>query len=44
VFGAPEIVISQLGPNATVTGAIARALAMVAEQDAPVPLGRRALT
>lgn len=44
VFGAPDIVVSQLGPNATVTGAIARALAMVAEQDAPVPLGRRALT
>jgi glucokinase len=44
VFGSPEIVISQLGPNATVTGAIARALAMVAEQDAPVPLGRRPLT
>jgi glucokinase len=44
VFRSPEIVISQLGPNATVTGAIARALAMVAEQDAPVPLGRRALS
>ena len=29
----PEIVVSQLGPNATVIGAIARALAMVAEQD-----------
>jgi glucokinase len=44
VFRSPEIVISQLGPNATVTGAIARALAMVAEQDAPVSLGRRALS
>jgi glucokinase len=44
VFGPPEIVISQLGPNATVTGAIARALAMVAEQDAPLPLSRRALS
>ena len=44
VFGPPEVVISQLGPNATVTGAIARALAMVAEQDAPLPLSRRALS
>lgn len=44
VFRSPEIVISRLGPNAAVTGAIARALAMVAEQDAPVPLGRRALS
>jgi glucokinase len=44
VFRAPEIVISQLGSNATVLGAIARALAMVAEQDAPVTLGRRPLT
>jgi len=35
VFRAPEIVISGLGPNATVIGAIARALALVAELDAP---------
>jgi len=42
VFQPPEIVISQLGPNAAVIGAIARALAMVAEQDAPAQLpGRR---
>jgi glucokinase len=44
VFRAPEIVISQLGPNATVIGAIARALAIVAEQDAPLRLSRRALS
>jgi glucokinase len=44
VFRAPEIVISRLGPNATVIGAIARALAMVSEQDAPLQLARRALT
>jgi glucokinase len=43
VFRPPEIVISQLGPNATVIGAIARALAMVAEQDAPVQLRKRSL-
>jgi glucokinase len=43
VFQAPEIVISQLGPNAAVIGAIARALAMVSEQDAPVQLARRSL-
>ena len=35
VFRAPDIVISQLGRNATVLGAIARALAMVAELDGP---------
>jgi glucokinase len=35
VFRAPDIVISKLGPNATVLGAIARALAMVAELDGP---------
>jgi glucokinase len=40
VFQAPEIVISQLGPNAAITGAIARALAMVAEQDTPAQLAR----
>jgi glucokinase len=44
VFQAPEIVISRLGPNATVIGAMARALAMVSEQDAPLPLARRSLT
>lgn len=44
VFRAPEIIISELGPNATVIGAIARALAMVSEQDAPVQLARRTLT
>jgi glucokinase len=44
VFRAPEIVISRLGPNATVIGAIARALAMVSEQDAPLQLARRPLT
>jgi glucokinase len=43
VFQTPEIVISQLGPNAAVIGAIARALAMVSEQDAPVQLARRSL-
>jgi glucokinase len=41
VFRAPEIVVSRLGPNATVIGAIARALAMVSEQDAPLKLARR---
>ena len=40
VFRAPEIVISDLGPNATVIGAIARALAMVSEQDLPAHLSR----
>ncbi len=35
VFRPPDIVISTLGPNATVLGAIARALAMVAELDEP---------
>jgi glucokinase len=43
VFRAPEIVISDLGPNATVIGAIARALAMVSEQDLPAHLSRNAL-
>ena len=38
VFRSPEIVISELGPNATVTGAIARALAMVTEQELPAKL------
>ncbi len=44
VFRAPEIVISRLGPNATVIGAIARALAIVSEQEAPPQLARRPLT
>jgi glucokinase len=35
VFRTPDIVISRLGPNATVLGAIARALAIVAELDGP---------
>ena len=43
VFRAPEIVISELGPNATVIGAIARALAMVTEQELPAKLPRTAL-
>jgi glucokinase len=38
VFRPPEIVISELGPNATVTGAIARALAIVTEQELPAQL------
>jgi glucokinase len=38
VFRPPEIVVSELGPNATVTGAIARALAMVTEQELPARL------
>jgi glucokinase len=43
VFRSPEIVISELGPNATVTGAIARALAMVTEQELPAKLPPTAL-
>src|ERR1700722_7781005 len=43
VFAPPEIVISDLGPNATVIGAIARALAMVTEQDLPPHLSPSAL-
>jgi glucokinase len=35
VFRPPDMVISALGPNATVLGAIARALAVVAELDEP---------
>ena len=42
VFQAPEIVVSKLGPDATVLGAIARALALVAELDSPAHLPRRA--
>lgn len=43
VFRSPEIVISELGPNATVTGAIARALAMVTEKERPAKLPPAAL-
>jgi glucokinase len=43
VFRPPDIVISRLGQNATVTGAIARALAMVPELDAPAHLSRHVL-
>lgn len=43
VFRVPDIVISQLGPNATVLGAVARALALVAELDDPAHLPRRVL-
>jgi glucokinase len=35
VFRPPDIMISGLGPNATVLGAIARAMAIVAELDSP---------
>jgi glucokinase len=35
VFRPPDIVISKLGPDATVLGAVARALAIVAELDGP---------
>jgi glucokinase len=38
VFRPPDIVISELGPNATVIGAIARALAMVTEQELPAKI------
>ncbi len=38
VIAAPEIVVSSLGPNGTVIGAIARALALVREEDAPQAL------
>jgi len=44
VFRAPDIVVSGLGQDAAVTGAIARALALVAELDAPPkPFGAIAL-
>ncbi len=43
VFRPPDVVVSTLGPNATVIGAIARALAVVSELDAPVQLSRRTL-
>jgi glucokinase len=40
VFAAPEVVVSGLGGDATITGAVARALAMVSELDAPAHLSR----
>jgi glucokinase len=40
VFRAPEIVVSGLGQDAAVTGAIARALALVSELDVPPHLTR----
>jgi glucokinase len=40
VFAAPEVVVSDLGPDATITGAVARALAVVSELDAPAHLSR----
>jgi glucokinase len=43
VFRPPDIVVSGLGPDAAVTGAIARALALVSEQDAPAQLSRHVL-
>jgi glucokinase len=43
VFRPPEIVVSGLGQDAAVTGAIARALALVAELDAPAQLTRHVM-
>jgi glucokinase len=43
VFRSPDIVVSGLGPDAAVTGAIARALALVSEQDAPAQLTRHVM-
>jgi glucokinase len=43
VFKPPEIVVSTLGPNAAVTGAIARALAVVSELDVPAHLSRHVI-
>jgi glucokinase len=40
VFRPPDIVVSSLGPDAAVTGAIARALAVVSELDVPAHLSR----
>jgi glucokinase len=40
VFAAPEVVVSGLGRDATITGAVARGLAMVSEIDAPAHLSR----
>jgi glucokinase len=42
VFAPPEVVVSGLGPNATVIGAIARALELVADQEAPARVLRHA--
>jgi glucokinase len=41
VYRSPEIVVSGLGRGATITGAIARALAIVAELDAPAHVSRQ---
>ena len=41
VFSPPDIVMSKLGPNATVIGAMARALAIVSQSDAPAPISKR---
>jgi glucokinase len=43
VFRPPEIVVSKLGPDAAVTGAIARALAVVSELDVPPHLSRHVM-
>ncbi len=43
VFRAPQIVVSRLGRGATITGAIARALAIVAELDAPAQVSQQPL-
>ena len=40
VFRAPDIVVSALGQDAAVTGAVARALAMVSELEVPAHLSR----
>jgi glucokinase len=43
VFRPPDIVISSLGPDAAVTGAMARALALVSELDVPAHLSRHVM-
>jgi glucokinase len=43
VFRPPRIVVSSLGQDAAVTGAIARALAMVSELDVPAHLSRHVM-
>ena len=43
VFRPPDIVVSGLGQDAAVTGAIARALAMVSELDVPAHLSRHVM-
>ena len=43
VFRPPDIVVSKLGPDAAVTGAIARALALVSELDVPAHLSRHVM-